>query len=80
MDLMCTNCGEPWEVDYVLHEDPVAFKRHGSTITACPSCDGLPVEMSDERRGQCDAAAVVTDLLGDDIDGAACELEDFGLT
>ena len=22
MDLICTCCGEPWDVDYVLHEEP----------------------------------------------------------
>ena len=42
MDILCTCCGEPWDVDSVLHEDPQGFTRHGCVITACPHCFGKP--------------------------------------
>ena len=39
MDTYCTFCGEPWECDYVLHEDPEDFKLTASeAIIGCPSC------------------------------------------
>jgi hypothetical protein len=40
MDILCTCCGEPWDVYHVLHESPEGFTRHGCLITACPCCLG----------------------------------------
>lgn len=80
MDLICTNCGEPWDVDHVLHESPEDFKRKGGVITYCPSCQyNKPEEMSEQQKLKLDAIEMIGDMLGDDIDGLAAEIEDMGL-
>ena len=40
MDVICTCCGEPWDVYHVLHEERDGFNRKGTLITACPCCHG----------------------------------------
>ena len=53
MDIICTCCGEPYDIEYVLHEDPSAFKREGCLIRACPSCNGLvPAHLNRRARDQ----------------------------
>ena len=80
MDLPCTNCGEPWDMDYVLHEAPNEFTRTHGRIDRCPTCPatGRP-QLSAAKRARLDAIAELADMLGNDIDGLAAELEDFGL-
>ena len=58
--------------------------QFGASVVAvhhCPCCESNirqngPRTDSQERR---DAVDTITDLLGDDVDGAAAMLEDFGL-
>ena len=70
MDLICTCCGEPWDVDYVLHEEPHGFDRRGGRILACPCCHGTtPEGISQAERDRLSAVAAVAELLGDDVDG-----------
>ena len=80
MDMVCINCGEPWDMDYVLHEAPGAFIRRHSRIDRCPACPatGHPV-LSEKQRVRLDLIAHLADMCGDDIDGFVAELEDFGL-
>ena len=80
MDIICINCGEPWAMDYVLHEAPQAFTRTHSRIDRCPACPatGRP-HLSTAEREQLDLIAALADMCGDDIDGFVAELEDFGL-
>jgi hypothetical protein len=66
-------------MDYVLHEDPTAFKRKGGVIEHCPSCKSND-KPSSEMEDKLEAASEVGDMLGDDVDGYAAMLEDFGLT
>ena len=87
MDLVCTSCGEPWDLDHVLHEEPELFTRAGAAIVACPGChpSGDPPQgdkrgLSAEKRAKLAAARELGELLGDDVDGYAAELEDLGLT
>ncbi len=76
MDLVCTTCGEPWDMDYVLHDEPGSFKRQGAAITHCPVCkENGPAPK--ELRTKLLAAREVGDLLGDDVDGYAAMLEDL---
>ena len=78
MDLICTCCGEPWDVDHVLHQEPDEFDRRGGLIRACPCCHGIePDGMTEERRSRLRAVAAVAELLGDDVDGLAATLDDF---
>lgn len=77
MDTYCTNCAEPWSVDYVLHEAPQDFLRQGSKILSCPSCKGEKKHLSKKQEDIATTAATFADLLGDDIDGLAAMMEDF---
>lgn len=80
MDVICTCCGEPWEIDYVLHDEPEEFNRRGGLIRACPVCHGArPAGQSQEQRDNLNAIAEIALMLGDDIDGFAAFLEDFDL-
>lgn len=79
MDVVCINCGEPWDVYHVLHEEPEGFERKGAAITSCPCCKGNRPKLSAARREQLEAIGAVAELLGDDLDGFAATLEDFGL-
>ncbi len=46
MDLVCSNCGEVWFKEYVLHAAPEDFTRKGDVITHCPRC---PKDESEPR-------------------------------
>ena len=80
MDIPCVNCGEPWNLDYVLHEAPHAFTRTDGRIDHCPACPatGQP-NLSEEERDRLAMVRELAELSGDDLDGFASELEDFGL-
>jgi hypothetical protein len=78
MDILCTCCGEPWDVYSVLHEDPAGFTRQGCLVTACPYCSGKPpADQTVDRRNYLDAIAETALLHGNDIDGFACFVEDL---
>ena len=78
MDLICTRCGEPWDVYHVLHEEPEEFDRKGGLIRACPCCHGVaPDGLPDKIRESLELAATVAELCGDDVDGAAAMLDDL---
>ena len=80
MDMICTNCGEPWDMEYVLHEDPRAFTRTHSRIDRCPACPttGRPA-LSPQERERLEMVAAIADICGADIDAFVAELEDLGL-
>ena len=75
MDLFCQRCGEPWEMDYVNFEMRFLEKIAFVEGEHCPSCKDKEVK---ERPAIAEAAAVIADLFGDDTDGLAAMLEDFG--
>ena len=77
MDLVCTSCGEPWDMDHVLHDDPTAFGRDGAAVNSCPCCRLQTRSFSKEDRERLDAARELGQLLGDDVDGYASELQDL---
>jgi hypothetical protein len=81
MDLICTNCAEIWGMDYVLHDAPGEFVRKNGVITKCPCCpkDGSKPKLDEQTEIKLEAAKELGELLGDDIDGVAAMLEDFGL-
>jgi len=74
MDLRCPECGEPWDMDE-LHDVPGlsfqdawrTFKRIGCAVFGTKCGSGA----SDPR------VRAVYDVLGDDVDGAAAEVEDL---
>ena len=95
MDLYCSRCGEPYEVDYVMHDMKILERVDFNTGKGCPSCkerkicdrknkcsdceqngsDGCHSKMF-KRPFRAEAAAMLHDLLGDDVDGIAAEMED----
>ena len=78
MDLICTCCGEPWDIDHVLHEEPEEFNREGGLIRACPCCHGVrPKELPEKICESLELAASVAELCGDDVDGAAAMQDDL---
>ncbi|NLX99962.1 MAG: hypothetical protein GXY83_28015 [Rhodopirellula sp.] len=78
MDILCTCCGEPWDIYHLLHEAPEDFIRHGCLVTACPCCQGKPpIGQARAYREHLDMVAEVARLHGGDIDGFACFVEDL---
>jgi len=100
MDILCTRCGEPWDV-YSLTNDMTSEEANRlKRGEGCPCCYGkkpcdeeIPCDIcpcyeglrctnnkfkviNDEGRL---AQTVIAEILGDDIDGLAATLEDFGL-
>lgn len=73
MDLYCTRCGEPWDMDYVNFEMTPEERNHFKHGEGCPSCYGKPVE---KRPLRAKIAAAMGDILGDDLDGLASSMED----
>lgn len=89
MDVHCCNCGEPWDQYFLRHElteenagslagEGWTFGQNRLVVLRCPVCpkDGPGLPDAQER------TAVVTEIaavLGDDEDGLAATLEDFGL-
>lgn len=82
MDVKCKRCGEPWEIDYfhdVAAEQETTFDQVRKNFYA-KGCEAIEVGMRcdvEYENGSLIAAA--QDLLGDDIDGLAATIEDFGL-
>ena len=40
MNMLCLRCGELWDQDTALHDEPKRFLRKGSVIYTCPNCVG----------------------------------------
>lgn len=78
MDLICTRCGEPWDLDTVLHDEPEDFTRRGAAIVRCPVCEEngpAPQELREKLK----TALVVGELLEGDDDGYAAFVDDLEL-
>jgi len=74
MDVYCERCGEPWDAYGVEHGDLTPEERRRFWAgQGCPSCYGKPVE---RRPFRARLAGALQDILGDDVDGLAAELED----
>ena len=81
MDLYCTKCGEPWDMDSLhdLVEDGIVanweegrkkFAEIGCELWGCSHNENLK---SDTAM----ASALMFEMLGDDVDGIAAMMEDF---
>jgi len=79
MDLICTRCGEPWDMDTVLHEMPEAFRRKGALVTHCPTCPPGKPELLETTTARLRIVSALARMSGDDVDSLAATLEDFGL-
>jgi len=73
MDVYCPRCGEPYELDYIQHEITPEERRDFWAGKGCQSCRGKEIA---KRPFRAEISAVCRDLLGDDVDGIAAEMED----
>lgn len=78
MDIYCPRCGEPCDLDE-LHETELSFYDAKDRFYA-EGCgvlfSGRPCQ--ERRTAQGSASAALAGLLGDDVDGIASLLDDFG--
>lgn len=72
MDIYCTHCGEPWNVDDVVG-DGVTLEEF--TARGCAALGAVCAPRWNRARAS--ASATLLELLGDDVDGVAALLEDF---
>jgi hypothetical protein len=75
-DIACPQCGEPWDMDE-LHDVPgKSFTEayHDFQVRGCEVFDSSHNSEPNTQRAA--VASVLMDLLGDDVDGLAVELED----
>jgi hypothetical protein len=78
MDLICVTCGEPWGLDHVVHEEPQSFGRRGCVVTRCPCCKERLPELTPTEKRRLSVLAEIAAEHGDDLDGFAAFLDDFG--
>jgi hypothetical protein len=77
MDIYCAKCGEPWEMD-TLHEEADESGRNMREVWADfrkNGCQALGARCGDGYAPE--ALSVLSNLLGDDIDGYAAVVEDL---
>lgn len=84
MDINCPKCGEPWEND-TLHD---YAEEHGSTYAKVAKVfrtKGCAEAFPAWKIGTCqrdenaELRFALVDILGDDMDGYASTLADFGI-
>ncbi|MDO8472625.1 MAG: hypothetical protein Q7T05_02280 [Dehalococcoidia bacterium] len=73
MDLYCSRCGEPYDMDHVNFEMSPEERARFKKGEGCPACYGKVVE---KRPFRAQLAGALSEILGDDEDGAAAEMED----
>jgi hypothetical protein len=75
MDIPCPRCGEPCDVHDLETDASPEERRRFMTGQGCEACFGECVgrPLDDQML----ASAVILDLLGSDLDGAAAFLEDL---
>jgi hypothetical protein len=82
MDLYCPFCAEPYDLD-TLHDQAEADGTSFTEVRAafyekgCEALGGRHNAPTD--RDTAEGIATIYQLLGDDVDGAAALLEDFGI-
>lgn len=77
MDLHCTTCGEPHDIDCLHEAEEYGLTVHNGRIVECSACEwhrkqGFPMK----REAQ--MAAAMHDMMGDDLDGVASMMGDIG--
>lgn len=76
MDIYCANCGEPFSVGNDTIED-INLAKNGKCIVCKGDRNKAEVpEGSGLTRSE--ATSALADVLGDDVDGIASMLDDFG--
>lgn len=109
MDVHCSSCGEPWDVDHLRHDAifetdldsveaeswrslcpverlssryrekfKVAGYEFGASILDVVHCPCCPMDAKPDP-GDAALKAGIVEILGDDEDGIASTMEEFGL-
>lgn len=77
MDVACPKCGEPWDI-YELHDvDGLTFDQARKRFYRV-GCEVFGARHGTANPKASSMMTALVDLLGDDIDGLAAELDDFG--
>jgi hypothetical protein len=85
MDLRCHKCGSPWDMDEVLDweryfrrdsENNLRTAKDFHNGVGCPSCD-WGKNAPEKPPFAAMLASALTDVLGNDTDGIAGELDDY---
>lgn len=81
MDIYCTRCGEPWDMDTlwdIADERDITYNK-AHRIFLKEGCKAIGADIDCIPQGKQVSAmyAVLADLMGDDVDGIASTLEDF---
>lgn len=80
MDIRCPICGEPWEMDE-LHElipDECEDYHKAVSLFKNKGCEAFGCSHNETTKGKYAAklSGMLFDVLGDDVDGIASELDD----
>jgi len=73
LDLYCKRCGEPEDFDVVFQEMTPEARTAFIEGKHCPACKGKVIE---KRPFRAQLASALSDILGNDHDGIAAEMED----
>jgi hypothetical protein len=76
IDIKCRICGEPWDNDELHYVDGKTYTEAAAEFRAV-GCEVFETNHSGRRADP--GIGVITDLLGDDMDGLASMIEDFDL-
>lgn len=81
-DIYCPRCGEPVEIDY-LHDVADTNASSFTEVREAFYMDGC-VALGDRcnprpNKNRAALSAALMDLLGDDVDGLAADMEDLGM-
>lgn len=83
MDIYCTKCGEPFDMDELhelIAEGKAKTYSEARKLFQAKGCEAFGTshgELNDKETAE--ASAMLFDMLGDDVDGIAAMMEDFGL-
>jgi hypothetical protein len=88
MDIYCTKCGEPWDVIGITDEAEefgltpaemhAKFRREGCEAMGTSHSGIGEVNRVVNGVDVISAMSALNDMLGDDVDGAAAMMEDWG--
>lgn len=70
-DMICVQCDEPWDSDYVYHDMTPQERTDLISGRGCPSCEGKDLD-----EGKAQIMSGVLDLYGDDLDALAADMDD----
>lgn len=77
MDVRCQHCGEPCDVYHLYHDMEPEYREMFKAGTGCDACQGRQSERRDDE--YMEKVRLLSELMGDDIDGLACMTEDLDL-